>query len=335
MMAHDYPAKFIHFGLPKCGSTFLQNVWGVDDQYTGVSLAKAANAARQLALTDNAANLPRVDLGARARVGTSLVASAEGFSWAYLGRPAEQDRIADLHRLAARMTGQVAIAPVALFMVRNPVGWIRSTHEQVIRRGDHDTGQAYLVKHRTLIERVLDLHHIREVFGQHFERVVFLSSDEMRDQPDQFWDRYEAELDVLRPARQSIERVTESERHSNASLQDRMVPMARMNRVLSGIMDAWAGIEGAPPTIEKEREVFGGSFDKARVWAARRVSEYSSADQIEALLGGAFAEMTDGFTDLPLDGALKSHLRRHFCDVIDTQDTIPEAMKDSYRAALA
>ncbi|WP_417486797.1 hypothetical protein [Maricaulis sp.] len=334
-MATRYPAKFIHFGLPKCGSTFLQSVWGLDGGYTSVSLARAANSARQLALQGASASLPHIDLGVRAGAGTNLVASAEGFSWAYLGRPAEQDRIADLHRIAAAMTGQARIAPVALFMVRDPVDWIRSTHEQVIRRGDHDTGRAYLAKHRALIERVLDLRHIEEVFGAHFERVVFLSADEMRHDPDRFWNRYEAELDVPRPDRTSIERVSESDRHANASLQERLVPMARMNRVLSGIMDAWAGIEGAPGTVKKEFEVFGSPFDKARVWASRRVSEYSSAEQIESLLGGAFAGMADGFTDLPLDEALRSHLRRQFCDLIDTRDTIPDSLKASYRAALA
>ncbi len=333
-MARSYAAKFIHFGLPKCGSTFLQSVWGEDAQYTAADLTQAANAARQFALKGQTSNLPRMDLGLVARPGSVMVASSEGFGWAFMGRPAEQPRIADLHRIAAQLTGQARIAPVALFMVRNPLDWIRSTHEQIIKRGDYDNGAQYLAKHRSLIERVLDLRHIREVFSAQFERVVFLSADEMRTDPDRFWSRYEAELDAPRPGPDVVAKVAQSDSYSNVSLKDRMIPLARMNRILSNISQAWTGLDSPPPHVAKEIEAFADRFNQARVWAARRVSEASSADALETMIGDAFSDMGDGFTDLPLDQALTAHLRTNFCDVLVGETSIPAALKAEYGAAL-
>ncbi|WP_300530691.1 hypothetical protein [Maricaulis sp.] len=330
-----YPAQFIHFGLPKCGSTFLQSVWGEDKQYTAANLAQAANAARQLAAKGQLTGLPRLDIGLRARPGTKMVASSEGFSWAYMDQPQLLPKIADLHRVAASLTGAAKLSETALFVVRNPVNWIRSAHEQSIKEGGFGTGAEFLQSHRALIENVLDLAHIRDTYGQHFKRVVFLSADEMRHQPEAFWARYERVLGAPIPKDAAIQRVAEDDSYSNVSLRERMVLLARMNKVMRGVAEAWAGFDPVPPHVAKEREHFLAPFNQARLWAARRVSELSSAEELEAILGGAHADIADGFTDLPLGDDLKAHLRTHFCDVIDSVDTIPDTLKSEYRDALA
>lgn len=334
-MAQPYQAKFIHFGLPKCGSTFLQSVWGEDKQYTASNLGAAANAARQLAAKGQLTGLPRLDFGVTPKAGTTLIASSEGFAWAYMDQPKLLPKIADLHRVAASITGQARISHTALFLVRNPLDWVRAAHEQSIKEGGFGNGTEFLATHGALVEHALDLAHIQATYSQHFQRVVFLSADEMRHEPDAFWARYKAALDAPIPRGAALKRVAEDDSYSNVSLRERMVMFARLNKVIGGVATAWAGFRKVPAHVAKERDHFLAQFNQSRLWAARRVSELSSADELQALLGGAHDDITEGFTDLPLSDALKAHLRTRFCDVIDTIDTIPDALKTSYREALA
>jgi len=329
------PAAFIHFGLPKCGSTFLQGVWGEDKRYTAADLTGAAQACRQLAAKGQTTALPKLDFSLRARAGTTLVASSEGFSWAFLGRPQLLERIRVLHTVGAKVTGAAGISDTALFMVRNPLDWIRAAHEQTIKEGGWLNGGEFLAQRRALVECVLDLKHIQSAFKGPFKRVLFLSADEMRQDPEAFWERYARLLRVPRPEAAAIQTVRESSAFSNTSLKTRAPLLARLNRVMGGVGSIWEAREGLPPDLLKERELLLPKYHQTRVWAARRAAEASTDTELEALIGGAHAEMSAGFSDLPLDDALKAYLRTHFCDVLDAHDTVPDALKADYRTALA
>lgn len=333
-MARTFPAKFIHFGLPKCGSTFLQSVWGEDEQYTGADLTQTAQVSRKLAAAGQKTSLPRMDFTVSARAGTTLIASSEGFSWAFLGRPHLLDRIRDLHQIGAAITAATRVTDTAVFMVRNPLDWIRAAHEQIIKDGGSMSGEAFLDCRRPLIECVLDLSHIQSVFGEHYRRVVFLSADEMRRDPETFWARYSDTLDAPRPGQSVLEKIASDQRFSNTSLKAKTAALARLNRIFGEVGDAWRAADGLSPDLRKERDVVQPKYDLARVWAARRTAETLSEEDLEAILGGAHREMSKSFTDLPLDEELRAYLREHFCDVVDGVDTIPDGLKAEYRAAL-
>ncbi|MBR9825041.1 MAG: hypothetical protein GYB36_04455 [Alphaproteobacteria bacterium] len=333
-MARAAAAKFIHFGLPKCGSTFLQNLWGEDKGYTGADLGQAAQVSRQLAAKGQTGNLPRMSFTVKARGGSTLVATSEGFSWAFLGRPHLLERIRDLHKIGAAITGATGASDTALFMVRNPADWIRAAHEQTVKEGGFMSGADFLDQRRALVECVLDLKHIREVFGAHFKRVVFLSADEMRHNPETFWPRYENVLGAPKPADSVIDKVTRSDQYANRSLREKTAQLARLNRLLGAVGEGWREADNLPPDLIKERDSLLPKFDLSRVWAARRAAETLDSKALEGVLGGAFAEMGEGFTELQLDDALKAYLRTHVCDVLDGETTLPDELKASYRAAL-
>ncbi len=333
-MARTAQAKFIHFGLPKCGSTFLQSLWAKDKRYTGADLSQAAQVSRQFAAKGQTTGLPRMDFSIKARGGTTLVGTSEGFTWAYLARPHLLERIRDLHKVGAAITGATGVSDTALFMIRNPAEWIRAAHEQTVKEGGFMPGQVFLEQRRALVECVLDLKHIRDVYSKHFKRVVFLSADEMRHSPDQFWPRYAQVLGAPRPEQAVIDKVTQSDSFSNRSLREKTAQLARLNRLMSAVGETWRAAENMPPDLVSERDGILPKYDLSRVWAARRTAETLDSEALEGVLGGAFAEMGEDFTHLPLDQALKDYLRRHVCDVLDNETTLPDDLKASYRAAL-
>ena len=331
----NLPAAFVHFGLGKCASTFMQNVWSVDARYTAVSLNQAAQTARQLARRGQTGTVPDLGFSFRPKAGTSLVAYSEGFTWAYLRKPEDQARLPDLQRLSARMIGRAGITDTALFMVRNPIDWIRSAHEQTIREGGDLDGHAFIRRHRKLVEHVLDLAYIKEVFSAEFDRVVFLSADELRTNPGRFWPLYAKTLNVPAPGEASIQRVSGDDKYSNRSLGPRLSLLARLNRHDRLLTEIWSGLSDAPDYVAKERDNVLPHYLNGGKWARRRVVEYASDNALQTLTTKIGIELEDNFTDIPIDDALRRHMETRFLDVLDTSaDFADSTTLDIYRSAM-
>lgn len=289
------PAAFIHAGLGKCGSTFLQQVWSRDPAYATANLGSAGQAARQLAVRGQTGNLPRLEHGLKAIAGQTLVASSEALSWSFVDRPARQHLLPELQRIAASLVGTCQLSDTVLFMVRNPVDWIRAAREQALKEGGGESGKEFIDLHRGLVEHVLDLEHLQASFGAHFERVVFLSADEMRDTPDAFWESYANALGAPVPARATLDAVLGDDRRSNRSLGPRQHWLSRLNRQTSAIADLWAGMEGLPGPAAHARTQLIAQFCNGSRWAARRLAEHASDASLEAVFDQARPGGLDGF----------------------------------------
>jgi len=277
------PAAFIHAGLGKCGSSFLQQVWSRDPAYTTANLGAAGQAARQLAVRGQTENFPRLEHGLGTIPGQTLVGSSEALSWSFLDRPARQHLLPELQRLAASLVGTCQLSDTVLVMVRNPVAWIRAAREQTLKEGGGETGAEFINLHRGLVEHVLDLKHLQASFAAHFDRVVFLSADEMRETPDLFWETYAQALGVPAPARATLDAVLGDDRRSNRSLGARQAWLARLNRQTAAIIDLWTGIEGLSGPAAHARTQFVAQFRNGGRWAARRLAEHASDATLNAV----------------------------------------------------
>ena len=277
------PAAFIHAGLGKCGSSFLQQVWSRDPAYVTANLGAAGQAARQLAIRGQAENLPRLDHGLKPLSGQTLVASSEALSWNFLNRPARQHLLPELQRIAASLVGTCQLSDTVLFMVRNPVDWIRAAREQVLKEGGGESGSEFIGLHRGLVEHVLDLNHLQTCFGAHFDRVVFLSADEMRTSPDTFWQGYADALGVPVPAGAILDAVLGDDRRSNRSLGSRQDWLFRLNRQMAAIAALWAGLDGLPEMTAHARQTLISQFRNGARWASRRLAEHADDATLEAV----------------------------------------------------
>lgn len=277
------PAAFIHAGLGKCGSSFLQQVWSRDPAYVTANLGAAGQAARQLAVRGQSGTLPRLEHGLKAISGQTLVASSEALSWSFVGRPARQHLLPELQRIAASLVGTCQLSDTVLFMVRNPVDWIRAAREQSLKEGGGVSGREFIDLHRGLVEHVLDLKQLQASFGAYFGRVAFLSADEMREAPDPFWAVYASALGVPAPARATLDAVLGDEWRANRSLGPRQAWLARLNRQISAIADLWAGMEGLPGPAAHARTQLIAQLRNGGRWASRRLAEHASDATLEAV----------------------------------------------------
>lgn len=333
-MASSPPAAFIHFGLGKCASTFLQNVWSLDPQYTAVDVSQAADGIRKLAERDQINTLPPFKLAVKPKPGTRMAVYSEGLTWGYLRRPELQSRLPRMHEFSAQIMGRSGTAPIALFVVRDPLAWIRSVHEQTIKEGRSENGTAFLQLHRNLIESLLDLKRIIALFRSEFVKVVVLNSDDLRENPDRFWNEYETQLDAPRPSRSVIDKVSKDEHLSNASLKDRLSYLAAFNRTFSLLNEAWAGLSDVPGFVDSERRRLIPKFADTSRWATRRIAEYADIDKLERLGELMGYPLEPDFQALPLDAGLIDMIQTRFCDALEKVDGFPKARIDAYRHGL-
>lgn len=333
-MTSHYPARFVHFGLGKCASTFLQNVWTLDPAYTAVSLDDTAANIRKLALKKPSGNLPKFNLSVTADKTSHMVATSEGLSWGFLKSPEHQHLVPELQALSAKLIGEANVAPAALVMVRNPLDWIRACHEQSIKEGLSDNGRDFIDKNRTLIESVLDLDHISRSLTPYFERIIFLSVDHLSADKKGFWSDYSNLLNAPKPKFKTLKNVSSKEDLINKSLRSRLAHLALLNRQFSLLENTWLSLAPIPNYVSKERESFLPQYQSSTMWATRRVIEYATDDALEKLCGPISTQLEDDFSDIPIDDDLRSHLDKKFCTVLETQSTIPKSLVCGYREAL-
>lgn len=328
----SHPADFIHIGLPKCASTYLQLLWGRDQSYTRKNPSGLVKLCRDLALSGSR---QRVDLGPiDPLAGENRVISSEGFSWCGLNAPEQQGAIAALQETAARVLGEARLADKVLVVVRDPVDWLRACHEQSLKEGGCDGYADFLKSQRRLCEGVLDLRHLLDAFGAHFDEVVVLSADQMKEAPQDFWATYSARLQVAAPALPD-ERDDTLQYNSNRRLGERALLLARLNRLGQTLGAAYAGLAGYYATaLPKEIEQLKPTATVLWKWYHRRLVEYAS-DEALAPLAEQFDLSDDGtFQQVFVDAELHRRIEERYLQPLEGIATIPPALTARYRTSL-
>jgi len=239
-----------------------------------------------------------------------------------------------MHELSAQIMGRSGTARIALFVVRDPLAWIRSVHEQTIKEGRSENGTAFLQLHRNLIESLLDLKRIIALFRSEFDKVVVLNSDDLRENPDRFWSEYETQLDAPRPSSSIIDKVSKDEHLSNASLKDRLSYLAAFNCTFSLLNEACAGLSDVPGFVDSERRRLIPKFADTSRWATRRIAEYADIDKLERLGELMGYPLEPDFQHLPLDADLIRFIETRFCDALAELPSFPAERVAQYRLSL-
>jgi hypothetical protein len=330
-MPESNPALFVHFGLGKCASTFIQNVWALDPQYTCLNLAQTADSIHTFVAAGKAGSIPPFSTNVTAEPGTTMVASSEALTWAFVGTPSLQYLIPQVQQQTIRIIGSSSLSRKALIVVRNPLDWIRACHEQSLKEGLSQNGAAFSKANKVLIESVLDLKRIKSLLEEHFDEVVFLSTDQLRSRPDQFWQTYSAALDAPKPSEEAINTITSNDALKNPSLGRRRTQLGLINRQLNLLEQAWSGLEGLPSFAEVERRAFLKNYKTSTRWAARRVAEFGSDETLNEICGVVTTEIEDDFAIIPISEELRAHLLENFYEPLLGTPHIPETMLESYK----
>lgn len=333
-MARPARAAFIHVGLGKCASTYLQSLWMNEPRHACANVLQPARAARQAASSEPTGAIPPLRIDLRPRAGQSLVVTSEGLTWGYLNQPGRQKYLPQLHAVSAAMLAAAGLSDTILVIVRNPRDWIRAAHEQAIKEGGWDSAAEFVSRQRGLIEGVLDLRSLLDAFSPRFRKIIILSSDELRADPGTFWTRYEKSTGVSRPGARTVEAVNASDATGNTSLRDRLGFLAGLNRSTTALSDAYAAAE-LPDFAQTERQQLYPELVRGTRWASRRLAENADEETIERLSGHFQVDVTPDFLDFEIDAGLREHVLTRFVDPLAEHAQIDADMIAGYRDSLA
>lgn len=327
-MGQQAPFRFIHVGLGKCASTYLKSVWLTDSQYQVAESKSLIGALREIASDGG----KRLALRAPSHAGdASWVMSSEGFTWGWINQPPKQGRIKDLQKMAARTIGDSGLTAQILVMIRHPLDWLRSAHEQSVKEGAHAGWREFFHDQRLFCESVLDLDHLVHSFQMEVDKVVVLSLDELRREPDSFWTRYSCELGVPRPMGQTLEAVEDKVLRVNRSVNERLSILARFNEFRTAFLQTMESLEAYKEHLSEEADRMIPKLREDWLWANRRIIEFASDQQLEELMRQLRSGEQGQFGEVEIDEAMAEWVEERFLAPLEESGTVPVAFIQEYR----
>ncbi|MEE1672892.1 hypothetical protein SNR37_002303 [Agarivorans aestuarii] len=328
--------QFVHIGMPKCASTYLQNVWHLDQQYQLVNLNTLMEQARKLAPVQAPGDFQPVPIALPLSKPDFLIGSSEGFSWAYTNQPKLQESIWNLHKVSAQLLSQAALTDTILIMVRSPISYMRSLHEQTIKEGGYGSFATFFQEQRKLIEATVDLKSILFAYQEHFENVVVLNAEELRNSPTDFWKKYQQHLDVSPPLN-GIEQVEKDSFSANSSLKSKLYPLALLNRHYNVLTKHLDELDSYRQRMEQEYTTLRSPYPNLSRWINRRLAEFSSEADLAALLEqlGLSGQGADDFQRISIDSEMQRFISDRFLEPLSQQGTVEEHSLASMHEELA
>ncbi len=325
------PLDFIHIGLGKCASTYLQGVFHNEPNYCYVDLNKVVNAAVENASKGaDTSGFPNVNID----IGFSredkdeefLVASSEDFT--FVCEPEHYHSVKNLYRLSAHFLGRGGLSSKILLMIRDPIEWLRASHEQSIKSGGHYPYKKFFYENKNYLKDSLN---IREVIGfySEFFNVITFSADELKQNPDTFWSSFSNRLGVGKPSQEALDHVSKFRLGANASLNERTLKLATLNRFSAIKKECLQGMNDYFAAIPEEAKASLLYFEHER-WSNRRIVEFVSDEQLSELLGLLTDMDRNDFAKVFIDEEMRDHLLEHFIEPLGGIDTISPELKDTY-----
>lgn len=325
-----FPVKFAHLGLGKCASTYVQNLWKFDDRYAlsiPVPLARALRERAELSISEPV----RIDFPAVDARQTAVV-SSEDLDFGWINASGGQKATRNLRKLVSASISTSRLTDQILVMVRDPVDWLRSLHEQSIKEGGYLSFETYFARQKALAMEILDLAFLLRCHREIGQKVVVLSADELRNSPDTFWDKFSASLGAPKPAAKTIELVDKSEHGGNRSLKERVPYLAQLNRHSSRLGRCFTGLEELAALMPKEYEALKQTANQNLKLINRRVAEFASLPELIEVAGEV--EDADAFRNVFVDAETAAHIEKNYLACLEEEETIDPAMVDRYRDSL-
>ena len=325
-MNTSVPLDFIHIGMGKCASTYLLHVFNYDHNCDCLDVTGLVSEARKMARTNNFTR-QRIRLSSVPVPGRPQMASAEGFTFAFLNEPQRYSKMALLHKFSARLLGESKLTNQILVIVRDPVDWLRSAHEQYVKQGGHLSYTAYFESAQQLLRQSLDLANILKEFGKYFD-VVVLSSDELKKSPDIFWGRYSENLKVREPSKQVFQAISGRKVAGNQSLGSKLPLLAKLNKIHCVKSEILEHSSNYRRTFQQEYPRLSKSIKDSWIWGNRRLVEFGSENELLALEEDLNIEKD--FQKVFVDTDMKEHLEAKFLKPLTELPTIPESLVMNY-----
>jgi len=270
---------FVHIGMMKTASTYMQNVWMNEQNY---SLSWRGN----FELLENLRNSvkknklnPDIKINIRTdmpyKQGEKIVISNEGFSSAFMNEPEHQKKIPQFIDLSSRVLGKIAtISPNLLIIVREPYSWIKSVYIQAIKQGWSGTAQEFIDNQADLIVNGLDMRFIYKSYARFFRNIVVVPFELLKKNESDFWEVISDKFNL--PA------ISVKISPLNESLElEKVYILSRLNEISRFIVKALKASKTYNFIQEKEKIL--GSVTNDGKWVNRRFLEHGTEEEINEI----------------------------------------------------
>ena len=326
--------RFVHVGLGKCASTYLQNAWGQDPRYSLIDFKAYAKVGREFAAQEKKIPTTWQRLALPEVPGQFAVSSCESFLYSYYTDPKKASTtMGSLFSNSAQIISSITDAQKILVMVRDPVAWARSAYTQAIKQGGSETFSEFLGDYATWVQRSLDLRKIREVFGLRDRSVVFLSADDLRHRPDWFWGRYESLLECPRPNEPAVNPLGHNGSFSEQNTK-RLLVFNRYRRMFREFLHDPGSYPETSPVFRDEYEDISkkiSELDSYFNWVSRRCFEFAD-ESLSSGIDGLLS--TDDVLGGQLSNETKACLRESFLAELAGLSSISDEAKGQYERSL-
>lgn len=329
----SFPFKFIHIGMGKCASTYLQSVLFHDSAYNLIDLSDLAETALECA--DKGLSepmIPNLNFDEPGCWDAPLVASSESFVYGFIDDGGSY-KLETLYRVSAKIIGGSRLTGKVLLVVRNPIDWLRSAHGQFIRQGGCVSYKSYYKGMRNSLMMSLNIKKILNEFSSNME-VIVLSLDELKNSPIEFWDKFSENLGVNVPSDETLSKVDANKATANSALSGkRLIKLARLNEFSLSQNRLLSEMQEYKTYFPSEADILLTCTNNQK-WINRRFCEYLSDEKLDSLVSMIRSDSEDGevsdFSTVYIDNLMKKNIMDNFIQPLLALDTIPKSLVDGY-----
>ncbi|SET07440.1 hypothetical protein SAMN05216389_10565 [Oceanobacillus limi] len=182
---------FIHIGMMKTATTYMQNVWKRDEKYClswRGSFELLESLRNSVVKGDYNANLKlNIKSDLSYKEGQKFILSNEGFSTAYLNQIKNQHKIPQFIDSASRNLSRLAKKKQNLLIViRDPMSWLKSIHIQSIKEGGSGSATSFIEDQYNFLKHSLDLDYIVKSYERYFN-ILILPYELFKSDENMFW----------------------------------------------------------------------------------------------------------------------------------------------------
>lgn len=321
---------FIHIGMMKTATTYMQNVWLRDSAYclAHKGTLPLVLELRELAKSGQGAKSPtkEIQVDTQYQEGQTLVVSNEGFSTAYMNDLKHQEKIPDFFELTTRSLADLsAMTQNILIVVREPRAWIRSIFVQSIKEGNSGNMECFIQNQKQFLKYSLNMRMIYSQYKRYFDNILIVPYELFKRDNDEFWSLVAERFNVPRVSAKLDLQVNESLTAEKTYL---LSELNGLSRLLTQALT-----EATSYTNAKEKTSLVNGFTNNSKWTFRRFMEHADDDRLAELKEMLQnSSLPDGFFDYALPDDLLVDIREDYVDFL--RDKIDSEFSDLYAAGI-
>lgn len=324
--------SFLHIGMMKTATTSMQSVWFNDPAYC----LSRQGTFPLLEILRTAAKKGTIDPKTKVNINTDkpfkqgqkIIVSNEGFSTAFLNLSAVQKKLPDFINLSSNsLSNLLPNCNNLLFVVREPLSWIKSIYIQSIKEGGYGDCQKFVDEQEEFLFHSLDIRHIINCYKRYFNNILILPFEMLKeDNKNSFWKCIHKKFDVPVPQ-------IELPRTNISFGSDQVYLLSTFNRFSAMLLKTLSASKTY--TSQQEKQSISQRYRESGMWVHRRFIEHASMRDIEQVKQhfrlGPLPKNLFGFS---ISDRLRDKIKNDFIHFLREDKWLDDNYVDSYEKNL-